>query len=112
MIIDKSSLGKTAKDICCWEQTCFASNHVISIFSFTVYILPECLIHIVQLLLSGPRKANNDEYGLYKSKIMGILHKKLFTLYQNTEFLLGDRRVLILNETPLSICRSIILRYC
>ena len=69
MIIDKSSLGKTAKDICCWEQTCFASNHVISVFSFTVYILPECLIHIVHWLLSGPRKEKKNKYGLYKRKI-------------------------------------------
>ena len=35
-----------------------------------------------------------------------------YTSFQNTEFLLDDKRVLILNEMPLSICRSTILRYC
>ena len=35
-----------------------------------------------------------------------------YTLLQNTEFLLDDKCVLILNETPLSIYRSTILRYC
>ena len=36
----------------------------------------------------------------------------LLYLDQNTEFLLDDKRVLILNEMHLSICRSTILRYC
>ena len=35
-----------------------------------------------------------------------------YTLYQNTEFLLDDKRVLILNGIHLSICRSTIPRYC
>ena len=42
-----------------------------------------------------------------------IVHKYIYyTLLQNTNFLLDDKRVLIINETSLSTCRSTILRYC
>ena len=43
---------------------------------------------------------------------MGPFKYYYYTLFQNTEFLLDDKRVLILNETPLSIYWSTILRYC
>ena len=60
-----------------------------------------CVIHNSKL-------TTKDEHVIQ----LRVIKHYYYTLYQNTEFLLDDKRVLILNEMHLSICRSTILRYC
>ena len=65
--------------------------------------------------LVWPRSINNiSNESKQHAHMLHMLHHiyYYYTLFQNTEFLLDDKRVLVLNETPLSICRSTILRYC
>ena len=51
---------------------------------------------------------------IFSLKIKAVTNKLKCNYYtfQNTDFLLDDKRVLVLNETPLSIFWSKVLRYC